>query len=156
MASKQLRFALVLHNHQPIGNFEHVLQQAYQDSYRPFLDVFSRYETLKLSLHVSGCLMEWLSATHPDYVERLADLVARGRLEILGGAYYEPILAMIPSRDRVGQIRSYTHWLEERLAATVRGMWVPERVWEQPFTRDIAAAGRSRFSAGPISSPSCR
>ncbi len=78
MASKQIRFALVFHNHQPIGNFEHVLENAYQDSYRPFLDVFSRYETLKLSLHTSGCLMEWLAANHPDYVERLADLVARG------------------------------------------------------------------------------
>ena len=30
-----------------------------------------------------------------------------GRIEIIGGAFYEPILAMIPSRDRVGQIRSY-------------------------------------------------
>ena len=48
---------------------------------------------------------------------------------------------MIPSRDRIGQIRSYTRWLEDRLGATVRGMWVPERVWEQSFTRDLVAAG---------------
>jgi alpha-amylase len=141
MASKQIRFALVLHNHQPVGNFEHVFQQAYQDSYEPLLDVLSRYETLKLSMHVSGSLIEWLSTNHPDYLERLADLVARGRLEILGGAFYEPILAMIPSRDRIGQIRSFTRWLEDRLGATVRGMWVPERVWEQSFVRDIVAAG---------------
>jgi len=141
MASKQIRFALVLHNHQPVGNFEHVFQQAYQESYRPFLDVLSRYETLKVSLHVSGSLIEWLSTNHPDYLDRLADLVARGRVEILGGAFYEPILAMIPSRDRIGQIRDFTRWLEERLGATVRGMWVPERVWEQSFTRDLVAAG---------------
>jgi hypothetical protein len=60
--------------------------------------------------------------------------------EIIGGAFYEPILAMISSRDRVGQIQSYTRWLEDRLGATVRGMWVPERVWEQSFTRDLADA----------------
>ena len=35
-----IRFVLALHNHQPIGNFDHVFEQAYQDSYRPFLDVF--------------------------------------------------------------------------------------------------------------------
>jgi len=141
MASKQIRFALVIHNHQPVGNFEHVFERAYQDSYRPFLDVLSRYESLKFSLHVSGSLMEWLHANHPDYVVRLAELVAQGRIELLGGAFYEPILAMIPSRDRIGQIRGYTHWLEERLGATIRGMWVPERVWEQSFTGDIVAAG---------------
>ena len=48
---------------------------------------------------------------------------------------------MIPSRDRIGQIRSYTRWLQNRLGATVRGLWVPERVWEQSFTRDLVDAG---------------
>jgi len=48
---------------------------------------------------------------------------------------------MIPSRDRVGQIRSYSRWLQNRLGTAVRGMWVPERVWEQAFTRDLVDAG---------------
>jgi 4-alpha-glucanotransferase len=139
--AKPIRLALALHNHQPIGNFDHVFEQAYQDSYRPFLEVFGRYESLKMSLHTSGSLMEWLDAHHPGYVDRLAALAAEGRVEIIGGAFYEPILAMIPSRDRVGQIRKYTRWLENRLGATVRGMWIPERVWEQSFTRDLASAG---------------
>ncbi len=137
----RIRLILALHNHQPIGNFDHVFQQAFDDSYRPFLDVFSRYPSLKMSLHTSGSLMEWMAAHHADYVDRLAQLVDEGRVEILGGAYFEPILAMIPSRDRVGQIRSYTRWLQNRLGATVRGLWVPERVWEQSFTRDLVDAG---------------
>jgi alpha-amylase len=136
-----IRLALVLHNHQPIGNFDGVIEQAYQDSYLPFLDVFTRYESLKIALHTSGSLIEWLDARHPEYLDRLAELTARGRIEIIGGAFFEPILAMIPSRDRVGQIRGYSDWLENRLGATIRGMWVPERVWEQSFTRDIAEAG---------------
>ncbi len=136
-----IRLALVFHNHQPVGNFDNVFQQAYEDSYLPFLDVFSRYETLKIALHTSGSLMEWLDAAHPEYVDRLAELAGKGRIEIVGGAYFEPILAMIPSRDRVGQIRKYSRWLQNRLGTTVRGMWVPERVWEQSFTRDIVDAG---------------
>ena len=137
----RIRLVFALHNHQPVGNFDHVFQQAYEDSYRAFLDVFERYESLKISLHVSGSLMEWLDAHQPAYIDRLARLVDEGRVEILGGAFYEPILAMIPSRDRVGQIRSYTRWLQNRLGATVRGMWIPERVWEQNFTRDLVDAG---------------
>ena len=39
----RIRLVLALHNHQPIGNFDHVFQQAFDDSYRNFLDVFSRY-----------------------------------------------------------------------------------------------------------------
>jgi 4-alpha-glucanotransferase len=136
-----IRLILALHNHQPIGNFENVFQQAYEDSYLPFLDVFSGYESLRIALHTSGSLMEWLDAAHPEYVDRLAELASKGRIEIIGGAFFEPILAMIPSRDRVGQIRAYTRWLQNRLGTTVRGMWVPERVWEQAFTHDLANAG---------------
>lgn len=139
--SSPLRLVLVLHNHQPIGNFDGVFEQAYQDSYLPFLEVFEPYESLKISLHTSGSLMEWLDVHHPEYVDRLAALVAAGRLEILSGAYFEPILTMIPPRDRVGQIATYNEWLNKRLQTEVQGMWMPERVWEQSLTSDIAAAG---------------
>ncbi len=49
-----IRFVLALHNHQPIGNFDGVIEQAYQESYRPFLDVLDRYPHLPLALHTSG------------------------------------------------------------------------------------------------------
>jgi len=139
--TKSIRFVLTLHNHQPIGNFDHVFEEAYQDSYLPFLDVFEPYDSLKIGLHTSGSLMEWLDVHHPEYVDRLAQLVRCGRIEIVGGAFFEPILAMIPSRDRIGQICSYSRWLEDRLGCSVRGMWVPERVWEQSYVRDLTAAG---------------
>ena len=82
-----IRLALVLHNHQPIGNFDGVFEQAYQDSYRPFLDVFRRYEGLKIGLHTSGSLIEWLAAHHPDYLDRLAELVAPGASRSSAGRF---------------------------------------------------------------------
>jgi len=139
--ANRIRFILALHNHQPVGNFDHVFRQAYQQSYRPFLDLFAQYDSLKIALHTSGSLIEWLDEHQHAYIDRLAGLVAQGRVEIIGGAFYEPILAMIPRRDRVGQIRRYTRWLENYLGAVVRGMWVPERVWEQSFASDLAEAG---------------
>jgi alpha-amylase len=139
--SPNLRLVIVLHNHQPIGNFDGVFEAAYQDSYRAFLDVFEDYPNLPIALHTSGSLMEWLAARHPEYLDRLAALVASGRLEIVGGAYYEPILTMIPPRDRVGQIRRYAEWLSDRFSTPVTGMWIPERVWEQTLTSDLAEAG---------------
>ena len=136
-----LRLCIVLHNHQPVGNFDGVIEQAYQDSYLPFLDVFEPYEHLKLALHTSGPLMLWLADQHPEYLDRVKALVAAGRIEIVGGPFYEPILTMIPSRDRIGQITKYTRWLQTRFDTPVSGMWMPERVWESQLTRDIVPAG---------------
>jgi hypothetical protein len=135
-----IRLCLVLHNHQPVGNFDGVFEQAYYDAYEPFLDVFEQYD-FPIALHTSGPLMEWLDERKPEYLDRLARLVAKGRIEIIGGPFYEPILTMIPPRDRVGQITTYTNWLQSRLGATVSGMWMPERVWEQSLTADLVRAG---------------
>src|SRR5262245_42800800 len=101
---KKIRFALALHNHQPIGNFDGVFEQSYQDAYLPYLEIIEEYPQLPFSLHTSGCLMEWLVENHPEYIDRLRKLVARGQVEIVGGGFYEPIMPMIPSRDRQGQI----------------------------------------------------
>ena len=139
--SAHVHLCLVLHNHQPIGNFDGVFEQAYQDSYRPFLDVFEPYDKLQISLHTSGPLMMWLAERHPEYLDRLRLLVEAGRIEIIGGPQYEPILTMLPARDRIGQIEAYGRWLERHLGSTPAGMWTPERVWESTLTRDVADAG---------------
>ncbi len=85
--------------------------------------------------------MRWLIDRHPDYVARVRSLVAAERIEIIGGPFYEPILPMLPSRDRIGQIRNYTEFLNETFSTSVQGMWMPERVWESALTADIARAG---------------
>lgn len=136
-----VRLCLVLHNHQPVGNFDGVFEAAYQDSYKPFLDVFEPFTDLQISLHTSGPLFEWLCENHPEYLDRVAELVQANRIEIIGGPYSEPILTMIPSHDRVGQIEYYTQQLQSRLGGVVRGMWTPERVWEQSLAADVAEAG---------------
>lgn len=143
MDQPQIHLCLVLHNHQPVGNFDGVFEAAYQDSYLPFLEVFEPYEHLNISLHTSGPLMQWLQTNHPDYLNRIAQLVEAGRVEIIGGAFYEPILTMIPKRDRVGQIKRFSSWLEERVCSEVKGMWMPERVWESCLAESLAEAGIS-------------
>ena len=141
MTGSGVRFIFALHNHQPVGNFDGVFEAAYESSYRPFLEVMEGYPDIPWVLHTSGPLMEWLADRKPEYVERLRAMVAAGRVEILGGGYFEPILTMLPHRDRVGQIRGYADYLGELLGARVRGMWVPERVWEQSLVSSLVEAG---------------
>ena len=136
-----VRLVLAFHNHQPVGNFDGVFEQAYRDSYHPFLDVLQDYPEIPFGLHTSGSLLEWLEARHPEYIDRVRKMVASSQIEIIGGAFYEPILSNIPRRDRIGQIQRYSEHLNHLFQTSVRGLWLPERVWEQSFAGDIAAAG---------------
>ncbi|MFO0958814.1 MAG: alpha-amylase/4-alpha-glucanotransferase domain-containing protein [Isosphaeraceae bacterium] len=137
----RVRLILALHDHQPVGNFDDVFEASYRASYRPFLDVLGDYPEIPFALHTSGPLLEWLIERRPEYVERVRELAAAGRVEILGGGFFEPILTMIPHRDRVGQIAQFSEHLREVFGQPIRGMWIPERVWEQQLVGATAEAG---------------
>ena len=102
----QLRLALVIHNHQPIGNFDDVCHQAFHDAYKPFLDVLSDFPNIALTLHNSGSLLEWMVEHRPEYLDQVRGLLERGQLEIIGGPFDEPNLTSIPQKDRIGQTKA--------------------------------------------------
>jgi alpha-amylase len=132
---------LCIHNHQPVGNLPGVFEFACRDAYLPFLDAIERFPGIKLALHNTGPLLEWYEKHEPSYIERLRALVDRGQVEILTGAFYEPILCGIPERDAAGQIAKMSDYIESTFGVTPRGMWLAERVWEPRLAKTIAEAG---------------
>jgi 4-alpha-glucanotransferase len=136
-----VNFVFAVHNHQPIGNFDTVFEEAYQKAYGSFLDVLERYPSIKFTQHFTGPLLAWLQHHHPEFVERLQELVRTGQLELLTGAYYESVLAVIPEADRIGQIRKLTDTIHRIFGVVPRGLWLAERVWEQHLVASLVKAG---------------
>ena len=101
---KKVQFIFGIHLHQPVGNFDWVFEDAFQKSYKPFIDVLKKYPSISLVIHISGSLLEWLDDNHPDYLDEIAELVEKRNIEILSAGFYEPILAVIPDHDKLGQI----------------------------------------------------
>ena len=103
--SKRITLALGVHNHQPVGNFDFVLEHAYQRAYLPFLKVLQDHPHVRMALHYSGFLLKWLQTHHPDILGIITSLVQRGQVEMLTGGFYEPVLPIIPDVDKVAQIK---------------------------------------------------
>jgi len=137
----KVHFIIALHNHQPVGNFDVVFQQTCTEAYKPFLDELRRHPAIRIALHYSGPLLEWMEHNRPDIIDEISELVDAGQVEIMGGGFHEPILTMLPDRDKIGQIRTYTEHLQNTFNTTVRGYWLTERVWEQALTGPLAEAG---------------
>lgn len=138
--SGTISLAIAIHNHQPVGNFDFVFEENFNKAYLPFLEVLERHPGVKISLHQSGSLLEWLINYKPDYCRRVKTLVDTGQVEILGGGYYEPILPIIPDEDKIGQILAYRDYLKDVFGAAPRGVWLAERVWEPHLPKPLADA----------------
>ncbi len=137
----KLKLILSIHNHQPVGNFEHVLEEAYQRAYLPFLERFLEHRKLKIVLHYSGKLLLWFEKRHPEAIDMIRTLIKDGRAELLSGGFYEPVLCSLPENDRVMQIEELTAYIKDRFGYTPKGMWLAERVWEPHMPKDILQAG---------------
>src|SRR3990170_826243 len=138
---KQLHLGLAIHNHQPVGNYPFVFDQVYRDAYLPFLKALERHPGVRISLHLSGCLLDWLLDARPQYIKRLAALCRRGQVEMMTGGYYEPILPMIPDDDKLGQIEKLSQAVERLFGQRPSGLWLTERVWEPHLPSALARAG---------------
>src|SRR5947207_10031417 len=136
-----IHLGLVIHNHQPVGNFPWVFQKVYEESYLPMIKALEQHTPVRLSLHYTGSLLDWFEKAHPEFLERIAALVQRNQIELVSGGYYEPVLSSIPDSDKIAQIRRPTERLSIDLRLNASGLWIAERVWEPDLPRLIHEAG---------------
>jgi hypothetical protein len=136
-----LAFCFGVHNHQPIGNFEGVLRETTAHAYRPFFERLRARPEVRLTVHSTGSLLEWLREHERATFDLLGDAVAAGRVELLTGGFYEPILAILPDADKRGQIERLSEFLRAHFGVRPRGMWLAERVWEPHLARALHDAG---------------
>jgi len=135
-------FALVLNLHQPAGNLDELLDRDGWETQEILWALdriprsLSEFEDVgRVHLSLSGTLLETLADTR--FQQRVYGIVDCGSLlwhlqttrtiEVLGGAYYHPVLPLIPSPDREEQLARWLglgrhlFWRER-----FRGLWPPE------------------------------
>ena len=141
MTDKSTTLLFGVHAHQPTGNFPEVIDHAHERCYRPFLQTLYRYPGFRFAAHFSGPLLDYLSERFPDDMHMLAEMTARGQVELFGAGDTEPVLAVIPQRDRLGQIERLSAKLARRFGQRPAGAWLTERVWEATVVPSLADCG---------------
>ena len=138
---KKLKFVFGSHCHQPVGNFDFVFEKALKEAYEPFFRELSEFPGIKMSVHISGPLIEWIEEHDNQLIDTIAALFDRGQLEMISGGFYEPVLASIPEWDRIGQIKMMNDYLQRRFGAQASGVWMTERVWEPQVVDSLIDSG---------------
>jgi hypothetical protein len=124
-----------IHCHQPIDNFDNVILEIIEKSYKPFFLILKSFPKFKCSVHFSGWLFEYIKNNDKELFELIKEV--SNQIEFFTGGYYEPILASIPSISRVEQIKKLSNFIEENFNQKPRGLWLTERIWDDSIIDDI-------------------
>ena len=139
--TRRINFVMGFHIHQPVGNFESVFEYATKVSYRPLIEALHRHPNIPFALHISGPVWEYWEQHAPDMFDLIRQMVDRGQCELLGGGFYEPILAVIPPEDAAGQLEMMNDYLYQKFGVIPAGIWLTERIWEPHLPTLLARAG---------------
>jgi 4-alpha-glucanotransferase len=138
---RKARLILGTANSVPVGTTDDDIESIYQQSFKPYLRAVYKADTIPVTVHLSGYLLNWLEKHHSEYTDVLAEMVGRKQVELLGGGFYDPVLALIPRPDRIGQIERLTTHLRKRFGRRPRGIWVTEHVWEPSLAATLQSSG---------------
>lgn len=136
-----LKLALCWHIHQPTYQLNKWFDKAFNCCYWSILESFENHPHLKGNLHISGGVLQKLPERYPNFLERLKNLVKKGRIELLTSTFHQSILPMWSGDDNIFQIKKHKNKINELFGKKPSGMWIPERVWSPEQISVVKKAG---------------
>ena len=137
----RLTLHIALHLHEPAGTPVSRVAQAVAACYAPLIDLLEAHPVVDVAMHVGGYLLEWIERHDRALGDRLASLVSAGEVEIIGGGFYSPVLALLLWRDAIGQLEMTSGYLERRTGVRPTGAWLIEQVWMPRMAEILSDAG---------------
>jgi predicted glycosyl hydrolase (DUF1957 family) len=136
-----LGLVLCIVNTQPPGTSGDVIRRACERAYFPMLDLIEQQPSLRLAMHWSGQILEWIESSAAPRLEQLLALVKSGRVEVLAGLHGGAVLPALPERDAVGQVQLSQRWWRQRSEVRIRGAWLPHGAWDPVAPRVLGRLG---------------
>lgn len=118
-----------------------VLEKSFQTIYKPVLKYLYSHPSFPMSFAFSGSQIQFFKKRKNELITILRELTDRKQVEILGGGYNEPLLPLLNSADRNGQIDLLTSEIRATFGKRPRGMTLFQDCWDSSLVNNIHTCG---------------
>lgn len=139
-----LNWVEFLHIYQPPNQDKGILDQVVIESYNHIIWLLKKYPSFKITLNVSGSLLEQLSDNgHDQLIEEIKSLTKKGRIELVGSAMFHPILPLLPDNEIRRQIELNNVIIKEKFGhnCKISGFYLPEMAYSYEVVKIIKEMG---------------
>ncbi|MBO5235996.1 MAG: DUF1926 domain-containing protein [Spirochaetaceae bacterium] len=112
-------------------------EQQYQDYYRQIAQFLYSETFFNFSFSFTGLQIEWLAKKHKEFILLISTMTNRKQIEVLGGAYNNPLLPTLLSVDRVGQIEAMTTLIRQQFGKKPKGMQLPSNARDSSLVSNL-------------------
>lgn len=118
-----------------------VLEKNFQTIYKPVLKYLYSHPSFPMSFAFSGSQIQFFKKRKNELITILRELTDRKQVEILGGGYNDPLLPLLNSADRNGQIDLLTSEIRATFGKRPRGMTLFQDCWDSSLVNNIHTCG---------------
>lgn len=134
----------LLHFYQPPTADNETIVEAAEKSYKRIISALKRNRRIKFTLNLAGCLLDRLESL--GYAELIGDLktmLAGGQIELTGSAAFHPILALLPDKEIIRQIKINQEILKKHFGEKIKttGFFIPEAAYGAKVAKIIKKLG---------------
>ena len=116
----------ILHAYQPITQKLEILERIVNNCYIPFFENLAKKPNVKITLNITGCLLEVLATKYPYVLQLVEKCISAGQIEIMGSAFYHPLLPLISVENQKYQIGKQKEIIQNILGMKSSVFFPPE------------------------------
>ncbi len=142
-----------LHLYQPPTQSKEILDTVTHESYFKIIELLKEFPKLKLTINMSGSLLELLERHgYEGLIKSFAQFARDGRIEIVGSAMYHPILPLIPETEVREQIQLQNCICQKWFGETYkpRGFYLPEMAYSESVAHILKELGYEWIILGEV------
>ena len=111
-----------------------VAEKSYLPTNRRLLDMLQRHPEFKLSISITGTVLEQLEMWSPEALKSFQDLAATGRVEIVGETYHHSLAFFYSREEFEAQVKMHERKVQELFGQTPKVL----RNTELAYNNDLA------------------
>ncbi|GMO54289.1 MAG: DUF1926 domain-containing protein [Termitinemataceae bacterium] len=128
---KHINIILGFHFHLPYGTRAEEYNELYEKRIKVLLSALFQYQDLPALIHFSGNVLYHIEREYPEMFMMLIDMIKRKQIELLSGGFYEPMMSLLQTKDRISQIEMLTTYISKNFGKHAKGCWLPDIAWDQ-------------------------
>jgi predicted glycosyl hydrolase (DUF1957 family) len=133
-----------LHIYQPATTDAYTIKEATEKSYLRIIRALEEHPQIKFTININGCLIErWEELGYGGLIKRIKKLIDKGQIEIVGTAFFHPLLPLIPEEEAKKQIKEQEKILKKYFGDNIKlkGFFLPEMAYGENTGKLIKKLG---------------